>query len=124
VNTEGPQDRPPKKVKSRLPHHQDRLSTEQLSKVRNRPNHTSASRSTSLRRRRESSRRLPVLESGYADPWRPQSPVAGYSAAAEHLIEHGLLPAADIEGMRQMWRRGGHYRRDAERIANAWGLSA
>jgi hypothetical protein len=85
--------------------------------------HNLISRSTSLRRRRESSRRLPVLESGYADPWRrSQSPVAGYSAAAEHLTELGLLPAPDTLALRDMYRRGGHHRRVAEHIATAWEL--
>ena len=91
-----------------------------------RPSHHYASDSHStqeLPRRRAASRRLPVLDCRRSDPWYYQPPVAGYPDAAAHLLELGLTPAPDIEGLRQMWRRGSCHRRDAARIAQAWELT-
>jgi hypothetical protein len=85
-----------------------------------------------LTRRRAASRRLPVLECGRADPWYYESAngvrqfplelTDGYVAAAHHLLDLGLTPAPNLEGLRQMWRRGSCHRRDAARIAQAWEL--
>jgi hypothetical protein len=76
-----------------------------------------------LRRRRAASRRLPVLESGNADPWHYEPPTAGYEAAAAHLLGCGLLPAPNREGLRLMWSRGSHSRQAAELIAERWELT-
>ena len=74
------------------------------------------------RRRRAASWRLPELESRRSDPWWYAPPTAGYEAAADHLLELGLMPAPNRDGLRAMWKRGGHHRRGAERIAHAWAL--
>lgn len=73
-----------------------------------------------LGRRRAASYRLPVLESGRSDPWwcEPPGP-RGYEQAALHLLERGLLPAANREGLQVM-----RDRQAAQRIAQAWGLAA
>ena len=75
---------------------------------------------TGARRRRDAARRLPPLSTGRADPWRYEPPTAGYEDAAAYLLAAGLTPAPDIDGLRAMWRRGSHHRRDAARIAQAW----
>jgi|GEM_PF-3362371 len=77
-----------------------------------------------LRRRRAAAQRLPALDSGRADPWLParQPGFAGYEAAAAHLLDHGLLPALNFEGLREMWAAGGESRRAAQAIAERWEL--
>jgi hypothetical protein len=77
-----------------------------------------------LRTRRAASWRLPVLESGQSDPWWYAPPCAGYEDAAAHLLELGLTPAPNREGLRQMWMHGGQRRVDAELIAELWELAA
>ncbi|BCO56459.1 hypothetical protein MINTM005_17030 [Mycobacterium intracellulare] len=77
-----------------------------------------------LRARRAASRRLPVLECGRSDPWFYKPPTAGYEDAAAHLLEHGLLPAANWEGLQAMWRSGGRSQQAAVFIARAWELVA
>lgn len=77
-----------------------------------------------LRTRRAASQRLPVLESGRSDPWFYDPPIAGYEAAVRHLVDHGLTPAANRDGLRAMWRRGGHHRQAAKMVAECWGLVA
>ena len=58
------------------------------------------------------------------DPWwYPPPGERGYTEAAEHLLELGLTPAPDLDGLRVMLRRGGHHRRNAEIIAERWGLA-
>lgn len=85
----------------------------------------STSPARQLRHRREASRRLPVLQCGRSDPWHAERPhPAGYEAAAPHLLGHGLLPAPNREGLRAMWRRGGHARQAAQYITEGWGLCA
>lgn len=70
--------------------------------------------------RRAASQRL---EGG--DPWSyPPPGERGYQAAALHLLEVGLLPAADREGLRLMYRRGGSCRQAAEFIAERWDMAA
>lgn len=72
-----------------------------------------------LRRRRESTYRLPVLECGCADPWtchhhdgEPSAAMIDAArAAAEHLLGTGLTPLLDLDAQRAMWRRGGDDRR-------------
>jgi hypothetical protein len=83
-----------------------------------------------LRRRRAASYRLPVLDSGRADPWyydRPEPSertVEGYCAAATHLLALGLVPAPDLDAMRLMWRRDVEQRRLAQYIAERWEVAA
>lgn len=72
-----------------------------------------------LHRRRAASRRLPG-----SDPWWYEPPTAGYEIAAAHLLSHGLTPAPDPEGLREMWKSGGDQRLDAQIIASRWDLSA
>jgi hypothetical protein len=77
-----------------------------------------------LHLRRAASRRLPILDHlGLSDPWHYGRPAAGYPEAAEHLLGLGLLPAADRDGLRVMYRRGGSCRQAAKVIAQAWGLT-
>lgn len=74
-------------------------------------------------RRRAASRRLPVLKCGRSEPWHyPEPDERGYVAAVEHLLQLGMTPAPNSDGLRAMWRRGSHHRRDAARIAQAWEL--
>ncbi|WP_375488022.1 hypothetical protein [uncultured Mycobacterium sp.] len=74
-----------------------------------------------LRARRAASWRLPVLDSGRSDPWHYLPPgVRGYPDAATHLLDHGLTPAPNREGLQVLWRRGGHSRRAAQFIAERW----
>jgi len=91
------------------------------------PNNTQCSDSTSyvqgLRRRRAAADGLSVLPSGKADPWTYEPPTSGYEQAAEHLLELGLTPAPNLEGLRVMRNRGGHQRRAAETISERWGLA-
>lgn len=53
-----------------------------------------------------------------------QTQCNGYPEAALHLLDHGLMPAANLEGLRLMWRRGGYSRQAAAVIAQAWDLAA
>lgn len=80
---------------------------------------------TNAQRRREASRRLVILDTGHADPWRPyRGSVGAYADAAAHLAAAGLLPAPplDIEQLRELWRSGKPQRDLAARIAAAWGV--
>ena len=79
-----------------------------------------------LRARRAASQRLPLLECGHrSDPWHYEPPGAfGYGPAVAHLLEQGLLPAPNRDGLREMWRRGGRSRQVAEFIAERWDLVA
>lgn len=91
-----------------------------------------------LTRRRAASRRLPVLDCGRSDPWHyptlsnpkhvsdlpSEWGERGYAAAAHHLIELGLTPAPNRDGLRRMWRRGGCHRRAATLVAQAWELAS
>lgn len=73
-------------------------------------------------RRREASRRAPKLEHlDRSDPWWYAPPdERGYESAAHHLLDLGLTPAPNHEGLRVMWKRGGSSRRAAELIAERW----
>ena len=73
----------------------------------------------SLRVRRSASYRLPG-----GDPWIYPALTDGYERAVLHLTELGLTPAPNVEALRAMHRRGGRQRRAAERIAEAWSLTA
>lgn len=73
-----------------------------------------------LRLRRAAASRLPLLACGRADPCQYGAPCSGYSAAAMHLIDHGLLPAPNRAGLEAMWRHGGRARQLAELIAERW----
>jgi hypothetical protein len=76
-------------------------------------------------RRRRASYRLPALESGRSDPWWYQPPgPRGYEQAVLHLLERGLLPAPNREGLRVIHRLGGASRNAAQHIAQAWELAA
>jgi hypothetical protein len=109
---------PPIKVESRPPH-KDRLPTDTFE-------HLQRTTVSQLRARRATSWRLPVLDhSGRSDPWHYEPPgERGYPQAALHLLELGLTPAPNREGLRLLWRRGGHSRQAAEFIAQAWELVA
>ena len=58
------------------------------------------------------------------DPWWHEPITAGYEDAAAYLLDLGLTPAPNHEGLRSMWKRGGHRRLDAEIIAERWGLAS
>jgi hypothetical protein len=77
-----------------------------------------------LHMRRSASWRLAELESRRSDPWWYAPSSAGYEDAAAHLLELGLTPAPNREGLRRMRRRGAHSRRAAELIAERWDLVA
>lgn len=51
------------------------------------------------------------------------APIAGYEAAARHLLGRGLLPAPNLPALRAMWREGGQKRRLAVFIAESWELA-
>jgi hypothetical protein len=75
--------------------------------------------SDGLRRRRAAADRLPPLASR-REPWTyPPPGQRGYEAAALHLLERGLLPAPNCEGLEAM-----HDRQAAQHIAERWGLVA
>lgn len=76
-------------------------------------------------RRRDASRRLPILDTGRSDPWHYPPPSGGYTDAAQHLDAVGLTPAppADFEQLRDMWRAGDQQRNLAGRIARCWGVT-
>jgi hypothetical protein len=76
---------------------------------------------TKFTRRRAASQRLPVLDCRRSDPWWHEPPTAGYEDAAAHLLERGLTPAPDRDGLRRMWRSG-NSRRMAGLIAQRWEL--
>jgi hypothetical protein len=84
-----------------------------------------------LRNRRAASWRMERLACGRSDPWSRQFDpdpsernADGYSAAAQHLLDAGLLPAANVPALRVMWRHGGHEQRLAREIAEGWGMVA
>jgi hypothetical protein len=70
------------------------------------------------RKRPAPPQRRPIRDNPTADHSK------GYEDAALHLLDHGLMPAANLEGLRLMWRRGGHSRQAAAVIAQAWDLAA
>lgn len=74
-----------------------------------------------LHARRYASRRLPG-----GDPWRryERPGVRGYEEAALHLLDCGVTPAPNRDGLRAMWRRDEHSRQAAVFIAQAWELVA
>lgn len=81
-------------------------------------------RSSQLRRRRDASYRLPVLNCGCPDPWpcRCSDPLlssnmvdAGRDAAL-HLLKSGAVPVLKFEVLQALWRRGGADRELAERV--------
>jgi hypothetical protein len=49
-------------------------------------------------------------------------PTRGYEPAALYLLDLGLLPAPNLEGLREMWAAGGESRRAAQVIARRWDL--
>jgi hypothetical protein len=78
-----------------------------------------------LRARRAATFRVERLSCGvHADPWVCRcglpDPASGYESAAVHLLELGLTPAMNHEGLRSMWRCGGQQRQAAELIAQRW----
>jgi hypothetical protein len=82
--------------------------------------HHGGSYAEGLRRRRAAANELPSLARGRRDPWWYQPPgPRGYEQAALHLLERGLLPAADREGLQVM-----RDRQAAHHIAQAWELAA
>ena len=86
---------------------------------------TASQYTADLRRRRAASRRLPVQDSRRADPWHYEPPgERGYDAAAAHLLGLGLTPAPNVPAMRSMWKARGQSCRDAQVIAERWGLVA
>jgi hypothetical protein len=73
-----------------------------------------------LRRRRAAADDMRPLPSGRRDPWWYPPPGArGYEQAALHLLEHGLMPAANLAGLKAMSDRHA-----AEQIAQAWRVAA
>ncbi len=50
--------------------------------------------------------------------------IDAYSAAAQHLLDHGVTPAPNVPAMRVMWRRGGADQRLARRISERWEMVA
>jgi hypothetical protein len=73
-----------------------------------------------LRGRRSASWRLPVLDSGRADPWHYEAGERGYPEAAEYLIACGLTPAPNLSAMRSMWQDSPESRRVARIISERW----
>lgn len=79
-------------------------------------------------RRFAAARRLPPLECRCSDPWtcRCSDPplssrmVDGYRDAVLHLLAEGLLPAPNIEAMRELWRRGRDEQKLVRTIAERW----
>ena len=66
-----------------------------------------------LRRRRNASYRLPVLDHGHSDPWQPWRPEVisdvqadAAVAAIEHLDQICTPGLLDIDMRRALWRRG------------------
>jgi hypothetical protein len=77
------------------------------------------------RRRRAASRRLPILDSGHADPWRyPEPGVRGYAEAAQHLLSLGLTPTPNVPALQAMSRADGESRRVAQLISERWERAA
>jgi hypothetical protein len=87
-----------------------------------------------LRRRRESARRLAILDCGCSDPWGHRChdtivtptdiEVDAYIQTALMLLDLCMTPAPNIPAMRVMWRRGGADRRLVQRISSLWEVSA
>jgi hypothetical protein len=89
------QNGPPEEVEGRTPH-RDRPSTNSIS------SHHSADTAQSSGAGRQ---------------------VDAYEDAVMHLLDCDLMPAADVEGLRAMWKHGGDSRRAAMFVAEAWGLA-
>jgi hypothetical protein len=100
-------------------------ATDTFLKAHTTSHHTSGAQSfyryaQGLRRRRAAANQLPPLVSGRRDPWHNPPPgPRGYEDAAQHLLEHGLMPAPNRRGLKAM-----RDRHAANRIAKAWGLAA
>jgi hypothetical protein len=84
-----------------------------------------------LRARRAASQRMVPLDCDCRDPLACRcgeddiTPVVtnAYKDAVQHLLAHGLTPAAFRAEARVLWRRGGEDRRLAVEITEAWGLA-
>jgi hypothetical protein len=75
-----------------------------------------------LRRRGAAADDMPPLACGRHDPWWYEPPrERAYEQAAMHLLDSGLMPAPNREGLLGMHRSGGVSRKAAQRIARAWG---
>jgi hypothetical protein len=112
---------PPKEVKGRTLYHQGQPSTNAISSHDTANKAQGSSPARELRRRRATSWRLPVLESGRSEPWWYEPPgERGYPEAAEHLLHAGLTPAPNLPAMRSMWRSGGQSQRIARFITERW----
>lgn len=114
------EERPPKgPINSSSDHHTASFTTSSS------PDSTANTVPVQLRRRRGTSWRLPKLDPGRSDPWHYEPPgVSGYEDAAHHLLELGLTPAPNRDGLRAMWKRGGHSRQVADVITQTWGMTA
>jgi hypothetical protein len=111
---------PPIEVEGRTPHHQGQPSTNAISSHHTTNTDERSAYCVGLSRRRSAARRMVG-----GDPWWfPPPGKRGYAQAAAHLLEVGLTPAADIEGLRSMYRQGGNSRQVAEFIAERWDLVA
>ncbi|WP_131805950.1 hypothetical protein [Mycobacterium alsense] len=76
-----------------------------------------------LGRRRAAANRTAPLANGRRDPWHwPPPGTRGYLQAALHLLDSGLLPTPNREGLRLMHHQGGEARKAALHIAQAWEL--
>lgn len=119
--------RPPKKEAGR---HDSRPATDTFHKAHTTSHHTGGAAPfyryvEGLRRRRAAANLLPPSACGRRDPWWYEPPgERGYEQAAFHLLDRGLLPAADCDGLRGMHRSGGASRKAALSIAQAWELVA
>jgi hypothetical protein len=61
----------------------------------------------------------PTRNAPNADESTAVPPTRGYEPAALYLLDLGLLPAPNLEGLREMWAAGGESRRAAV-IARRW----
>jgi hypothetical protein len=86
-----------------------------------------------LRRRRSASDRLPVLDSGRADPWRPwrddhaqpcDRMLDAYRDAVLTLSAAGMTPAPFLPEMQRLWRRGGADGDLVRAVASRWEVAA
>lgn len=78
-----------------------------------------------LRRRRDASQRLELLDCSHADPWpcrctpMPLSDhqIDGWADCARYIIEtSGCIPTLPTDVLRALWRRGGEDRSLAEKL--------
>lgn len=83
-------------------------------------------------RRQDAALRAEPLACGHRDPLTcchhneplTDRGVDGYRDAAEHLFALGLSPHPFTPELRALWRRGGHDRATAVRIAERWELAS